>query len=175
VLGLPASTLPVSSESAPLRAEDAARALGALGYSGFAHLRQSRRVNPAELLLRTLRAPKVEARIVEALPWLLVNHLNLDWHWLLREAKVNDLQNRLGFVVTVAREVAERQGKSDAANVLRHWERVLENSRLANEDAFAQDPLGDAERTWLRSNRSKEAARWNLLTSLSVETVARSL
>src|SRR5687767_13416102 len=57
-LGLPASTLPVSSDSAPLRADDAARALGALGYTGFAHLRQSRRVNPAELLLRTLRSPK---------------------------------------------------------------------------------------------------------------------
>src|SRR5262245_5962171 len=152
MLGLPASTLPVSSESAPLRAEDAARALGALGYTGFAHLRHSRKVNPAELLVRTLRSQNVEARLVEALPWLLVNHPNLDWHWLLREAKVNDLQNRLGFVVTLARELAERRGKSDAAEVLRHWERVLENSRLAKEDAFAQDGLTDAERAWLRSN-----------------------
>jgi hypothetical protein len=120
-------------------------------------------------------SPNVEARLVEALPWLLVNHPNVDWQWLLREAKINDLQNRLGFVVTVAREVAERRGKSEAAAVLRHWECVLENSRLAKEDAFAQDTLTDAERIWLRSIRSQEAARWNLLTNLRAETVESTL
>jgi hypothetical protein len=135
----------------------------------------TRKVNPAELLIRTLMSPNVEARLVEALPWLLVNHPNVDWQWLLREAKINDLQNRLGFVVTVAREVAERRGKSEAAAVLRHWECVLENSRLAKEDAFAQDTLTDAERIWLRSIRSQEAARWNLLTNLRAETVESTL
>jgi hypothetical protein len=52
VVGLPASTLPVSSESAPFRGDDAAHARGALGYTGSAHLRRSRRGNPAELLLQ---------------------------------------------------------------------------------------------------------------------------
>ena len=60
---------------------------------------------------------------------------------------------------------------ASVADVLRQWERVLENSRLAKEDAFAQDALTEAERTWLRSNRSKEAAYWNLLTNMSAETV----
>jgi hypothetical protein len=109
---------------------------------------------------------------VEALPWLLVSYPKLDWEWLLREAKVHDLQNRLGFVVTIAREVAEKQGRSDAVHVLRHWEDVLENSRLEREDAFARHTLAEAERTWLRRNRSPEAARWNLLTTTSADTVA---
>lgn len=172
VLGLPASTLPVSTESTPLPADDVARALSSLGYSGFAHLRHARKFNPAELLVRTLSSSNVEARLVEALPWVLVNYPNVDWPWLLREAKVNDLQNRLGFVVTVAREVAEKCGKSAAADVLRHWEGVLENSRLQKEDAFAQDALTDVERRWLRSNRSKAAEHWNLLTAVNAQTVA---
>jgi hypothetical protein len=177
VLGLPPNTLPVSSASTPLAADEVARALGTLGYGGFAHLRrsrQSRKFNPAELLLRALSSRHLEARLVEALPWLLVNYPKLDWRWLLREAKVNDLQNRLGFVVNVAREVAEKRGSSDAAEVLRHWEGVLENSRLQKEDTFAQGGLTEAERKWLRSNRSKAAAHWNLLTSMSAETVANA-
>ena len=171
VLGLPASALPVSSESAALPADDVARALGTLGYSGFAHLRHSRKLNPAELLVRTLSASNVEARLVEALPWLLVNYPSVNWQWLLATAKVNDLQNRLGFVVTVAREVAEKHGKHDAAEALRRWEGVLEHSRLQKEDSFAKDAT-EAERRWLRSNRSPAAARWNLLTRVSADTVA---
>ncbi len=170
VLGLPPSTLPISAKPAPLTPDGVARALGTLGYSGFAHLRQTRKLNPAELLVRTLSSPNVEARLVEALPWLLVNYPKVDWQWLLATAKQNDLQNRLGFVVTVAREVAESRG-NPAAETLRNWERVLENSLLQKEDAFSRDGLTEAERKWLRSNRSPEAAHWNLLTNLSAETV----
>jgi transcriptional regulator with XRE-family HTH domain len=174
VLGLPASTLPVSADTTPLPSDDVARALGSLGYGGFAHLRHARKFNPAELLMRTLKSTNVEARLVEALPWLLVNYPKLDWQWLLREAKVNDLQNRLGFVVAVAREVAAKRGNSNAVEVLRHWEDVLENSRLQKEDTFARDVLTEAERKWLRSNRSSAAAHWNLLTSMSAETAANA-
>jgi transcriptional regulator with XRE-family HTH domain len=175
VLGLPPSTLPVTSESTPLRADEVARALGSLGYSGYAHLRHSRKVNPAELLMRTLKSRNVEARLVEALPWLLVSYPKLDWQWLVREAKVHDLQNRLGFVVAVAREVATSRGQLAAADVLRHWEGVLEDSRLQKEDSFARDALTDAERKWLRNNRSGAAAHWNLLTSMTAETVANAV
>jgi transcriptional regulator with XRE-family HTH domain len=78
-LRLPASTLPVSSEAEPLPADGVARALGTLGYSGFAHLRHTRTLNPAELLVRTLSSGNVEARLVEALPWVLVNYPDVDW------------------------------------------------------------------------------------------------
>ena len=171
LLGLPATALPVRSDSEPLDPQTVARALGALGYSGFAHLPRTRRVNPAELLVRALGSKNVEARLVEALPWLLVNYPNVDWQWLVRTAKQNDLQNRLGFLVSVAREVAGKQGNVDAAEALRYWEAVLENSRLQKEDAFSHDALTPVERAWLRSNRSPAAAQWNLLTNVSPETV----
>jgi transcriptional regulator with XRE-family HTH domain len=171
-LGLPPSALPVNAEAASLHAEGVARALGSLGFEGFAHLRQVPKMNPAELLVRTLSARNLEARLVEALPWLLVSYPHVDWVWLLSVAKQNDLQNRLGFVVTVARRLAEKRENTPAAEVLRHWEIVLENSRLQREEAFSGDVLTDAERKWLRSHRSKEAAQWNLLTNISAETIS---
>jgi transcriptional regulator with XRE-family HTH domain len=171
-LGLPASTLPVRTDSSALDSDDVARALGALGYSGFAHLPRTRKLNPAELLMRALNSKNVEARLVEALAWLLVSYPNVDWQWLVQTAKQNDLQNRLGFLVAVAREVASRRGEEEAAHTLAHWESVLENSRLQREDAFAQDALTTAERAWLRNNRPDVAARWNLLTSISADTVS---
>ena len=170
-LGLPPNRLPVTSTEV-LSPDQVAGALGTLGYPGFAHVRY-RTLNPAELLVRTLRAKTVEARAVEALPWVLVQHPALDWPWLLREAKQDDLQNRLGFVVTVARELAERRGNATTATALRAWEHALEGSRLQREDAFAGDGLTESERRWLRNNRSAEAAHWNLLTSLSADTLTR--
>lgn len=173
LLDLPASTLPVRPDSSALEAVDVARGLGALGYGGFAHLPRTRKVNPAELVVRALSSKNLEARLVEALPWLLVSYPRVDWEWLVRTAKQNDLQNRLGFLVSVAREVAARWGNSDAAAILAHWESVLENSRLQREDAFAAG-LTPAERTWLRNNRSRAAGHWNLLTSVSAETVVNA-
>ena len=174
-LRLPASKLPVSSGTEPLPRDRVAGTLGALGYPGFAHLGRKRRsLNPAELLVRTLRQPQVEARVVEALPWVLLRFPDLDWHWLVQQAKQHDLQNRLGFVVTLARELAERERDLSASTVLREWERVLERSRLLKDDAFAGEGLTAAERTWLQTRRSAEAAHWNVLSSLNAETLARA-
>ena len=107
VLKLSPSTLPMSPGRASLKPDEATAALGAVGYPGFAYLRNRRPLNPADLLLRALRASDVDARVVEALPWVLLKYPDLDWAWLLREAKVDDLQNRLGFLVSVARQLAE--------------------------------------------------------------------
>ena len=171
VLELPPTELPVRAKTTPLPSEMVASALGTLGYSGFAHLGQKRAVNPAELLARTLRRKNVEARLVEALPWLLVRYPNVDWDWLVPYAKQHDLQNRLGFVVTLARELAERQNDAATANSLKQWERVLENSLLQKEDSFAGEALTEAERRWLKANRSTEAAQWNLLSNVSAEAL----
>ena len=170
-LPLPATEVPVTSQTAPWPADTVARALGSLGYAGFAHLRRARAVNPAELLLRTLSGPNVEARLVEALPWVVVQYPDLDWAWLVAQAKLNDLQNRLGFVVTLGRELAERQSNSLAAQVLSTWEQRLAHSRLQREDAFANDTLTASERLWLKTHRSAEAAQWNLLSNMSVEAL----
>jgi transcriptional regulator with XRE-family HTH domain len=171
-LGLSPNRLPMTN-STPLSPDRVAGALGTLGYPGFAHLRSRHKLNPAEVVVRALRANSVEARVVEALPWVLMQYSELDWHWLLREAKQNDLQNRLGFVVTVAVKLAERQNNVTAATTLRTWAHRLQNSRLAKEDAFAGDALTEAERRWLDTHRSAEGAHWNLLTSVSADTLTR--
>jgi hypothetical protein len=40
-----------------------------------------------------------------------IRHPDLDWSWLVAQAKLDDLQNRLGFVVTL---IAERQANPAA-------------------------------------------------------------
>src|SRR5687767_7270303 len=172
LLKLSANQLPVSSQSAPLPPDRAVRSLSTLGYPGFAHVGKTQNLNPAELLVRTLDCRNVEARLVEALPWVLVQFPDLDWQWLILQAKQRDLQNRLGFVVTVARQLAERRADHVTATTLRHWEHVLEDSRLQKEDAFSGEALTEAERKWLKTNRSAEAAHWNLLSNVSTDTLS---
>ncbi len=73
-----------------------ARALACLGYPGFRYLRRGPKRNPAAVLLAALASDELEVRVAEALPWLVVQYPDLDWEWLVREAKQRDLQNRLG-------------------------------------------------------------------------------
>ncbi len=174
VLNLSPSTLPLGSVKQALVSRRAASSLGRVGYPGFAYLRGGHALNPAEVLVRTLRAENLDARLVEALPWVLVKYPDLDWDWLVREAKLNDLQNRLGFVVTVARQLAQRRADSRTAEQLSYWERVLERSRLQREEAF-RESLTDAERQWLRANQSKEAAKWNVLSTLTDTVLQHAL
>ena len=141
--------------------------LGALGYPGFAYLRKgAARRNPHQVMLEALAQPNLEARVVEALPWLIARHAETDTQWLEDHAKLKDVQNRLGFVVTMARRVMESDPKRKAATqALARLEERLYSSRLAREDTLCQEALTGAERRWLRRNRSEEARRWNLLTS----------
>ena len=36
-----------------------------------------------------------------------MTYVDMDWVWLVRNAKVNDRQNRLGFTVSLASEVSK--------------------------------------------------------------------
>ncbi|MDQ3170325.1 MAG: hypothetical protein M3Q55_09345 [Acidobacteriota bacterium] len=161
-------------DNKPFAADKARRHLGMLGYEGFAYLGGQQSMNPAEVLLRTLRADDVDARVVEALPWLLLTYPRLDWEWMVRAAKQDDLQNRLGFVVSLARGVAESRGDAATAATLGTWERTLEPSRLQKTDAFCRTTLTTAETRWLRAHRSPEAAQWNVLSSLTADMVSRA-
>lgn len=169
VFDVPATALPVGHLSAVkvADAEDVAGTLAALGYPGFTHLKPGRRMNPAELLLAALSASNMEPRLAEALPWVVWKHLDLNWDWLLAQAKLHDLQNRLGFVVALARAVAERHHDADAVKALDRVETALEPSRLAREDTFARESMTQAERRWLRTHRPPAAEHWNLLTGLT--------
>ena len=144
-----------------------AESVASLGYPGFRQLQGANVENPALVLLAAISACDVEVRVIEALPWIVVAHQDLDWEWLVREAKFRDVQNRLGFLVTLARQVAERPCDSPAAAKLREIEEVLDRARLVREDTLCQASLSNAERRWLRLARPLEAAHWNLLTDLN--------
>jgi hypothetical protein len=144
--------------------------LAALGYPGLSYLGARRRKkNPAEVLLLGLNTTDLDSRLVEALPWVVWNFPEMDWRWLIRAAKLHDLQNRLGFVTSVARKVAEKHGEREKATLMAQREAELEPSRLAREDTLCHDSLTEVERHWLREHRTKEAKHWGLLADLTPE------
>jgi hypothetical protein len=165
---VPPTALPASAEIAK-DAQSLVDGLAALGYPGFSHFRPGHPVNPAQLLLAALRMRDLEPRLSEALPWVAWRFPDLDWDWLVPEAKHRDLQNRLGFVVELARQVADRKSPGATAETLGAVERRLERSRLVREDTFCRESMTQAERRWLRERRPPQAQRWNLLTGLVLE------
>jgi transcriptional regulator with XRE-family HTH domain len=176
VLNLSPTALPLRSEEATKpassRKRDFSGELGALGYPGFAYLRARTRRNPAQVLFEALNQPNLDARVAEGLPWLAMTYVDMDWDWLVRNAKVHDRQNRLGFAVSLAKDVAERKKESERARKLRQCLEDLESARLAREDTFCHDSMTQAERVWLREHRSPSAAHWNLLTDMKGEHLA---
>lgn len=171
--GLSPARLPLPETFTPSKGVEALRLvnyLSGLGYPGFAYVHpRVKRKNPLEVLLAALAQENLEARVAEALPWLLVNYCQTDFNWLLREAKKSDLQNRLGFVVSLARRLSERTADTGRTHTLTELETTLDRSRLAREDSFPRPPRNDAEREWLMQNRPDEARHWNLLSDLRPE------
>ena len=157
--GVPPTVLPVSDAPSNAAPDFLARELASLGYPGFAHLRRgTRKVNPAAFLLKALAQRHLEARVAEALPWLVLRYPDMDFSWLVPQARVRNLQNRLGFAVTLA-----RLASGNAA--LQAPEQLLAESKLAKEDSFCRE-LNEPERRWLREHSSEQARQWNLLSDL---------
>ena len=171
----PAMATGLRPDASPASSEDLPRLLGALQYPGFAYLGAPRDVaNPAAVMLLALRARVVPARVTEALPWLLVTYADLTWDWLLDQAKLANVQNRLGYLVDLAKQVAEQRGQPEVVARLTEVEETLEDARLAKEDTLGRD-LTEVERHHLRKHRTPAAAHWNLLTSLRVEDLRYGL
>ncbi|HET6218486.1 MAG TPA: helix-turn-helix transcriptional regulator [Acidobacteriaceae bacterium] len=170
---LPPTALPMEPEnSLSLNDEELKADLGALGYPGFSYLRGKPARNPTQLLSYALNQADLDVRVVEALPWMTSTYVDMDWDWLVGHAKQHDRQNRLGFVVTVAKKFAERAGDSTRAEKLNRYQELLDPSRLAREDTLCHDSMTQAERRWLHDNRTPEARHWNLLTDLNVDHLA---
>lgn len=129
----------------------------------------SYKANPAVVVLDALSQRNLETRLSEALPWVVATYPNLRWDWLVQQAKLNDLQNRLGFVVDLAKRVAEKSQSESKVAQLSEVSHLLERSLLAHEDTLCRETMSEVERTWLAENRSPDARRWNLLTSLAAE------
>jgi hypothetical protein len=122
------------------------------------------------VVLGAVAKPDLDSRLVEALPWVLATYPDLNWEWLRDHAKLRNAQNRLGYLVHLAkRTVNVVPQRGDAARTLTHWESELEESRLVREGTLCRDSMPDAERAWTRANRPKAAAHWNLLTSLDAD------
>ena len=167
--------LPAEKPSAAT-GEKVACDLSRLGYPGFAYLRGGWLKNPAEVLLTALAQPNLDARVAEALPWLLLHYSDVDSDWLVNQARWLNLTNRLGFVVDLARRVLERRSATNSPDyhALTHLSETLGSSRLAVEDTFGQ-ALTETERNWLRANRPPEAQFWNLLTNWQPEFLQYAL
>jgi transcriptional regulator with XRE-family HTH domain len=166
---VPATALPAEVPKPDVDPQHLAEALGGLGYPGFAYLKRGTRWHPAQVLLSGLRQSNLEARLAEALPWVILHYPTLNWNWLVARAKLYDVQNRLGFILTLARELAERANDAATANRLHAVEQQLERARLAREDTLGREAMTTAERRWLHDQRSPAAEHWNLLTDLAAE------
>jgi len=169
---LPATTLPLPEalevKGGPV--DGLQRKLASLGYPGFEHVRFHAASNPADVMLKAVVQQNLDTRLVEALPWVLGTYTDLDWEWLRARVKVSNAQNRLGYLVHLAGQVAPAfSGRSGSVEVLSRWENELEEARLAREGTLCRDSMPDSERAWLRTNRPEAAAHWGLLTSLTVE------
>src|SRR4029077_17190 len=153
------SVLPVCEVRENSTPEFLAHGLALLGYPGFAHLRGgAKRVNPAEFLVSAVAQRNLEARVAEGLPWVVLKYPDMPFDWLVREVRVHNLQNRLGFVVTLGRRAT---GRDD----LQPLEQTLAESKLAKEDSFCKE-LSEPELRWLRVHSSEEARQWHLLSDL---------
>src|SRR5687768_507422 len=93
LFGLSAVALPVNpnwENVPPADSNTTAADLACLGYPGFAYLKKARRRNPAEVLLSALSAQRLDTRVIEGLPWLLLEYPDLDWKLLISAAKLRD-------------------------------------------------------------------------------------
>ena len=172
VYGLSYSTLPMQGAHSwyNLHSDVVANQLAALGYPGFSYMSTDRpQWNPAELLVAALTKHELETRVAEGLTWLVYSFTNLDWNWVVREAKVNDVTNRLGFVVTLARKLAEQKTNESVASTLRSVEAALKRSTLVQEETLCQEQMTQTERKWLENSRSPEARQWHVLSDLLPE------
>jgi transcriptional regulator with XRE-family HTH domain len=170
---LPASSLPVPRRL-DTRADlgRLAEDLGALGCPGLPRPAPEswEARHPAEVLLVALAQDDLVPPLIAALPWLLAEHPGLDQDWLVHEAKLRDLQNRLGFVAGLARALLEARWERPAAATLGGLEARIEPSRLAREDTLCQAAMPEPERVRLRAERCETARHWNLLTDLRPAT-----
>ena len=167
--GLAPTVLPPVGPSERSSSESMARELARLGYPGFAYLRSRGPLrNPAETLIVALVQSNLEARVVEALPWLLLSYHDMDLAWLLQQAKLRNAQNRLGYLTYLARQAAEFAAAAYGRGALVQLEQELEACKLVREDTLCRE-LPVAERNWLLENRPAAARHWRVLTDLTVD------
>jgi transcriptional regulator with XRE-family HTH domain len=136
--------------------------LSALGYPPFAHVPAARvKPLPDAFLLSVLTQPNVDARVVEALPWVIRTYVaKMNLPWLIQQAKLRNLQNQMGFLF----QASGPQHTEFAMAV-----DALEKARLLEEATLCWNSMPAATRNWMRAHRSSLAKHWNLATMLRPE------
>lgn len=170
---LPATVFPEDLTHLDHYDRDLAGDLGALGYPGFAAPEGHQPKNPAAVIVAILKRRQVAPAVMAAIPWVLLQFPQINTVWLVEQARLNNLQNRLGFLTDLAYDFAASwtaAGRFDEAYLIRleAMRGKLEESRLAREDTLAR-PLTQAERQFFEEHRSETARHWNLLTGLTKE------
>lgn len=127
-------------------------------------------MNPAFLVAAALTHADLDPRLVEALPWVLSAFHDLDWDWLSAQCRLGNQQNRLGYLVSLAIKLTKPGANAPLANRLSD----LERSRLAAEGTLCRESMSAAERTWVRKHRPRDAAHWNLLTTLTADQLTHA-
>ena len=171
---LPATVFPEDAAGLDRIDADFAADLGAMGYPGFGSDERPPK-NPAAIIVGILKRKQVAPGVMAAIPWVLLRFPDLNTGWLVDQARLNNLQNRLGFLTDLAIEIAEMHlatDRIDEAHLLKlqAMREHLEDSRLAKDDTLAR-PLSPSERQFFDENRSETARHWNLLTGLTRETL----
>src|SRR4051812_46925800 len=98
--------LPTSEQAESVTPDILQRDLAGLGYPKFAHVPSSDQRNPAAVLYSAVVQSNLDTRLVEALPWVIGTYVDLDWPWLRDHVKLRNAQNRLGYLVHLAKEVS---------------------------------------------------------------------
>lgn len=170
---LPATVFPEQLDPIDPFDRDIAADLIALGYDGPMAAEGHVPKNPAAVIIAILKRAHVIPWVTAAIPWLLVHFPEMNTKWLVDQARLHNLQNRLGFLTELAYEIAEThfaRNLFDEAHLVRleAMRGELEKSRLVHEDTLARE-LTPAEREFFREHRSETARHWNLLTGLTRE------
>jgi transcriptional regulator with XRE-family HTH domain len=170
---LPATVFPEDLENLDAFDRDLAADLSALGYDGRSPADGHKPKNPAAIIVSILKRRQVAPAVMAAIPWMLITFPEINTKWLVDQARLNNLQNRLGFLLDLAYEIAEARlaaGQFDEEHLVRleAMRGQLEASRLANDDTLARE-LTATERQFFHEHRSETARHWNLLTGLTRE------
>ena len=168
--------LPSTERWTEIEPSEIASELAALGYPALAYLcRHLPTRNPAELLMAALLKNNLEVRVVEGLPWLACSYTDLNWDWCIEQAKLGNIANRLGFVVSLARELSEMHRRTASVETLRWVEDNLRPAVLLRSQTLCREHMTQAERRWLKSRSSTQAKSWNLLSDFSAKLLAHAV
>jgi transcriptional regulator with XRE-family HTH domain len=156
-----------SLSSLPEDEENLAAHLKELGAPLTGPAKKGRPFGPEAVVLGVLRTPS--ARLVECVPAVLSMN-DMRRQKLLRLAYKRRLVNRLGFVVDVARKLAQNDNP-ERASELRGLSRQLwaKRNRLGEEFLMKDMPDNAEFRNWVRKKTPGPGKKWRVYGAYSME------